>query len=195
MMQGVTLTSLYNTYRQLRKQVNDRLYKLERAKLTTESSAYRYAQREAFDSGYIKFNESGKPRVEYINSPKKTNVKSLSTIVDELRTFLASKSSTPSRIIATRNKAYDTFVKHYPNVNVSADDFGEFWADTYVQQFKALYGSQEVAYLLEDVGTQTAKATAEAVFDRIQHTGVTVSIDDIRQMSQSPTKEVSIENW
>lgn len=189
MVQDITLTSLYNTYRQLRKQVNDRLYKLERAKLTTESSAYRYAQRQAFDSGYMRFNESGKPRVEYINTPKKTNVKSLLSIVDELRTFLASKSSTPARIIATRNKAYDTFVSHYPNIHVSADDFGEFWADTYVQQFKALYGSQEAAYLLEDVGTQTARATAEAVYDRIQHTGATVSVDDIRQISQGLLEE------
>ena len=130
------------------KTANQRLRELEKQGLETSSAAYRYANRLSADSdsamtttkaGELKFN---------VNTRGKSQSE-LRHMAATIRGFMQAKTSTTTGVKRATDKAYKTFTANPANKGVSYKDFAESLSISIFENFKQLYGSDQLVELFQ----------------------------------------------
>ena len=132
--------------KKLIKNMNDRLYKLQKNKLPSRALDYlkselpeRYQLLHVTKSGYIQFNQS----------LKNMSFNDMQHYEKILNNFKKAKTSTVSGIKEMYLKGYNTYKKNHMNDSdyLTFEEYSEFWKSGLVQNYSKIFGSDQVVRL------------------------------------------------
>lgn len=145
------------------KRANTRLRAIEKANLT-KTSAYENVRRMEFDdSKNIAYTKKGEIKFRTdVSKMSESELKEHQRIIED---FLQSKSSKVGEIKKRRQQAYDKWKKEKErqgqNVDISVDEFSEFWELSIIKKLNDSLGSDEVELLISEYGEKNVMETLE----------------------------------
>ena len=147
------------------KRANTRLRAIEKANFT-KTSAYENVRRMGFDnSKHIAYTKKGE--IKFRTDVSKMSEKELKEHQWVIEVFLQSKSSKAGEIKKQRKKAYDKWKKEKErqgqNVDMTVDEFSEFWELSNIKKLKDTLGSDEVELLVTEYGEKNVMETLEEI--------------------------------
>lgn len=155
------------------KRANTRLRAIEKANLT-KTSAYENVRRMGFDdSKNIAYTKKGEIKFRTdVSKMTESELKEHQRIIED---FLQTKSSKVGEIKKRRQQSYDKWKKEKErqgqSVDISVDEFSEFWELSIIKKLKDTLGSDEVELLVSEYGEKNVMETLE----ELEKMGINIS--------------------
>lgn len=167
------------------KRATQRLRELEKQGLAKSSAAYRFVEKESYDSKFI--DKTKKGEIKFTGKIGKMSNTDLQDYNEMLDKFLNAKTSKARETKQALDKAYQSFIDNPENenmANISREDWEEAWTDDLFKRVNEKFGYEETFRIINEENKITNnKLTVTDIKEIIEN--IDIENSTLEQFNQS----------